>query len=94
VERDVKFLGRRFSYRYEVVDAGDDFVEMHVEQPFPMTVRYSLADEGTGTRAAIRARGDATGFFKVAAPLMAPLVRRNIARDLAGLKRLVEATGA
>src|SRR5262249_49916675 len=44
VERTVKFLGKRFSYTYEVVDARDDtLVEMTVTQPFPMHVRYELA---------------------------------------------------
>ncbi len=91
VERTVKFLGRRFSYQYEVVAAeGDAFVEMTVAQPFPMHVRYELDDVEGGTRATIRATGEARGFFRVAAPLMNRMVRRNIAADLAKLKEIVE----
>ena len=94
VERIVRFLGRQFGYQYEVVDAeGDDFVEMKVEQPFPMLVRYQLQDAPGGTLASIRARGDASGFYKLAGPLMAPMVKRQIGKDLALLKKAVEAKG-
>jgi hypothetical protein len=90
VERTVKFLGKRFGYQYDVVDAGDDFVEMTVEQPFPMRVRYQLAAAGNATRASIHARGDASGFYRIAGPLLNPMVRRNIRKDLANLKRRLE----
>jgi hypothetical protein len=92
VERVAKFLGRRFAYEYEVTAAsGDDFVEMSVTEPFPMHIRYELADapEG-GTLARIHATGEARGFFRVAAPLLNPMVRRSIAADLKKLKECVE----
>ena len=87
VERTVKFLGKRFSYTYEVVDARDDsFVEMTVTQPFPMHVRYELeAVDASTTTVAIHARGDASGFYRWMSPIMNRMVRRNIRRDLAGL---------
>jgi hypothetical protein len=92
VERVTKFLGRQFGYTYEVVDADEDgFVEMKVEQPFPMRIRYELVDASGGTIARIRARGDATGFFRVAAPFMSRMVRRNITNDLETLKEYLEA---
>jgi len=89
VERTVKFLGKTFSYMYEVVDAGDDaFIEMSVAQPFPMQVRYQLdpVDAAT-TRVAIHARGDASGFYKLMSPILNRMVRRNMRRDLANLAR-------
>jgi polyketide cyclase/dehydrase/lipid transport protein len=94
VERVVRFLGRTFGYQYEVVDAqGDDFVELRVEQPFPMLVRYQLRDApGGGTLASIRARGDSSSFYRLASRLMAPMVKRQIGKDLALLKKVVEAT--
>jgi hypothetical protein len=92
VERVVKFLGRQFGYLYEVSAAdADRFVQMHVTQPFPMQVRYELEDVPEGTLARIRAQGDATGFFRMAGPLMAPMVRRNITNDLELLKKHLEA---
>lgn len=92
VERVTRFLGRRFGYQYEVVAAeGDSFVELSVEQPFPMHIRYELRETPAGTHASIRARGEASGFFRLASPLLARMVRRNIGRDLALLKARVEA---
>jgi hypothetical protein len=91
VERVSKFLGRKFAYLVEVVDHADArFVEMRVTEPFPMEIRYELEDEAGGTRARIRAKGEATGFFRLAGPLMARMVHRSIANDLALLKECVE----
>ena len=78
---------------HQVVAAeGDSFVEMRIEKPFPMQVRYTLEDAPEGTRAKIRARGEPGGFFKVAAPFMKRMVRKNIGADLALLKTNLEAT--
>ena len=91
VEREVKFAGRRFTYRYEVVATDDGrSLELHVSQPFPMAVTYSLDASPEGTRASIQARGDAGGFFRLATPLLDRMVRRTITKDLAALKRLAE----
>jgi hypothetical protein len=92
VERTSKFLGRRFGYQYEVVEAdGDRLVAMRVEQPFPMQIRYELDAAEDGTRVAIHARGDAGGFYKMAAPLLNRMVRKNIKKDLDALKAHLEA---
>ncbi len=92
VERTSKFLGREFSYLVEVVDHRDDaLVVMRVTKPFPMEIRYELEDEGGATRVRIHAKGDATGFFRMAGPLMGPMVKSSIASDLAKLKARVEA---
>ena len=91
VERITKFLGRRFGYQYEVVAADSErYVEMRVEEPFPMQIRYELEDAPEGTLASIRAQGDATGFFRIAGPLMGRMVRRNITNDLETLKKHLE----
>jgi hypothetical protein len=91
VERTSKFLGRRFSYLVEVTDyAPNTFVEMRVAEPFPMHIRYELEDQDGGTRARIRTRGEATGFFRVAAPLLGRMVRRSITNDLENLKEYLE----
>jgi hypothetical protein len=95
VERVTKFLGRRFGYTYEVTAAeGDTFVEMKVDEPFPMHIRYELQDAAGGTQVSIRARGDATGFFRLAAPFMSRMVKRNITNDLETLKEYLEAQAA
>lgn len=92
VERVSKFLGRQFSYLFEVIDAsGDDYVEMRVNDPFPMQIRYQLDEAPEGTRASIRTQGDATGFFRLAAPFLGRMVRRSIENDLALLREYLEA---
>jgi hypothetical protein len=92
VERVARFLGRQFGYQYEVTDAERErFVEMRVEEPFPMQIRYQLEATPEGTRTSIRARGDASGFYALAAPVLGFMVRRNISADLALLKKHVEA---
>ena len=93
VERDVKFAGRRFTYRYDVLARDATSLELQVERPFPMSVTYRLDPVADGTRAGIHARGDAGGFFKVAGPLLNGMVRRNIQKDLAALKALIERSG-
>ena len=91
VERKVRFMRRDFGYEYYVVDADSDrFVEMEVDRPFPMQIRYELEDIAGGTVARIHARGDARGFFRIGGPLLGWMVRKNIVKDLAALKDLVE----
>jgi hypothetical protein len=95
VERVTKFLGRTFGYQYEVVSAdAESFVEMRVDEPFPMRIRYELEDRPRGTLARIRAQGDASGFFRLASPLLGRMVRRNITNDLETLKEYLEAQAA
>jgi hypothetical protein len=55
---------------------------MAVEKPFPMQIRYELEDAPGGTLTRIRTHGEATGFFRVAAPLLGGMVRRSIKNDL------------
>src|SRR4051812_37220086 len=54
VERTARFLGRDFTYGYVVTAHQPDAVlEMRVDRPFPMLVRYELADDAGATVAAI-----------------------------------------
>jgi hypothetical protein len=92
VVRTAKFLGRTFDYGYVVTrQEPDRLVEMRVDRPFPMTVRYELADIAAGTAVAIHAVGDPGRFFGGARPLMARQVRRSIAADLERLRACLEA---
>lgn len=91
VERVSRFLGKTFPYLVEVTDAAaESFVQMKVEKPFPMDIRYELEDVEGGTRARIRCRGEARGFFRLAGPLMNRMVKKNITEDLERLKACVE----
>ena len=87
VVRTATFLGRTFDYGYVVTaHEPDRLVEMQVDKPFPMTVRYELAPVAGGTEVAIRATGSPGRFFGWAKPLMNAQVRRSIAADLARLR--------
>ena len=62
------------------------------EGPFPMETTYTWesAPDG-GTRMTLRNRGTPTGFSTLVAPLMSRAVRNANRKDLAALKRLLEA---
>jgi len=91
VEREARFLGRSFTYGYVVTAAEPNaLVELRVDRPFPMLVRYELADADGGTIAAIRASGSPGRFFGWATPLMRRQVHRSIAADLERLRACLE----
>jgi len=88
-----RFLGRRLSYTYEVVelDLPHRLVMRTAEGPFPMETSYEWTDAGEGrTRMTLRNRGEPSGFSSVAAPMMAVAMRRANTKDLARLKHLLE----
>ncbi|MEP6816487.1 MAG: SRPBCC family protein [Marmoricola sp.] len=91
VERTARFLGRTFTYGYEVIDAqADHLVVMKVDRPFPMLVRYELEDAPDGTLVTIHATGAPRGFFGLASPLMKGQVRKSITADLHRLRFCLE----
>ncbi|MCI0817096.1 MAG: SRPBCC family protein [Chloroflexi bacterium] len=94
VARVASFLGRKIEYINEIDRLDQSVLEMHsVKGPFPMHITYTFDQDGAGTLARIRIQGDATGFFRLAAPLLAAQVRRSITRDVNNLKRVLEAPG-
>jgi hypothetical protein len=91
VVRTATFLGRTFDYGYVVTrEEPDHLVEMRVDRPFPMTVRYELDDSAGGTDVAIHAVGEPGRFFGWAGPLMSRQVRRSITADLDRLRACLE----
>ena len=58
-----------------------------------MCIRYEQEDCPEGTRARIRAQGEALGFFRVAAPFLDRRVRRSITNDLENPREYLEGQG-
>lgn len=91
-----RFLGKRLAYTYEVTElaSGERLVMRTAEGPFPMETTYTWEAVGPSTtRMTLRNRGEPSGFSKLYAPIMAMAVRRANVKDLARLKRVLEAAG-
>jgi hypothetical protein len=88
-----QFLGRRLAYTYEVVEfvPGRRLTMRTPGPPFPMETTYTWESEDGVTRMALRNRGTPSGFSAWLAPLMSLLVGSANRKDLALLKRRVEA---
>jgi uncharacterized membrane protein len=93
VARVASFLGKRIEYVNEVVEQepGRRLVMRSVKAPFPMTVTYEFEDAGVGTLMRIRTEGDASGFYRLAGPLLSRAVKRGVTGDLERLKSRLEA---
>jgi uncharacterized protein YndB with AHSA1/START domain len=92
-----RFLGRRLAYTYEVKTLlpGELLVMATREGPVPMETTYAWTDTAEGgTRMTLRNRGEPSGFSKVSGPVMAAAMRRANRKDLAKLKRILEAAPA
>jgi hypothetical protein len=88
-----RFLGRRLSYTYEVLEyiPGERFVMSTAEGPFPMETTYEWSDHpNEGTTMRLRNRGQPTGFSKLVAPFTGTAMRRANRKDLARLKAALE----
>jgi hypothetical protein len=91
-----RFLGRPLNYTYEVVEwtPQDRFVMRTAQGPFPMETIYTFEDASDGaTLMRLRNRGEPAGFSRVAAPIIAPAIKRATAKDLRRLKSILEAQG-
>ena len=92
VARVASFMGKRIEYTPEVVAyEANSLLTMRTDKPFDMLISYEFEESGGGTLARIRIQGGGSGFFRLAAPLLGPAVKRNIKSDLRNLKAILEA---
>ncbi|MEV4918608.1 SRPBCC family protein [Streptomyces tirandamycinicus] len=97
VTRTAYFLGKRIDYvlRVAAYEPAGLLDMVSVAGPMAMHVTYTFTPHPRGTLARIRVRGDARGYYRLAAPVMARQVRSSLAKDLRDLeRRLIERGGA
>lgn len=87
-----RFLGRRLTYTYEIVDLVplERLVMRTAQGPFPMETTYTWRPAGPTTRMTLRNRGEPAGFAAVTAPMMRGAMRRANQKDLTRLKSILE----
>jgi hypothetical protein len=91
-EQVSKFLGRKIVSEFEVIafEPGHMVKATTTSGSFPITFTRTVESEGDGCRVSAVIEGDASGFFKLAEPIMAHLVQNSVDRDYANLKELLE----
>ncbi len=93
VHRLAKFMGKTIDYILEVtVFEPNRLLKMKsVKSPFPMEVTYCFENNNHGgTFVQINVEGTSKNFFKIADFLIAPMIQRNLKKDLERLKNICE----
>jgi uncharacterized protein YndB with AHSA1/START domain len=87
------FLGRRVESTFEVIDYQPNRLvkATSTSGSFPITFTRIVEPVDAGTKVVAIVEGDATGFFKLAQPLLARMVQRSVDADYANLKQILEA---
>jgi len=87
-----KFLGQRIETEIEVTEYEPNRKSAQKSKsPFPVNQQMTFESVEGGTRVNVRFEAEPGGFFKLAEPLFATMVKRGIETDLANLKDLMEA---
>ena len=86
------FLGRRVESTFEVIDYQPNGLikATSTSGSFPITFTRIVEPVNSGAQVSAIVEGDATGFFKLAQPLLAKMVQRSVDADYANLKQILE----
>jgi carbon monoxide dehydrogenase subunit G len=90
----VKAFGRRRTADYLVTEYEPNraFAFTVISGPMTSQARYSVEPAGAGTRLTASGEAEATGLYKLLAPILLRTLKRHSREDLANLKRLLEAS--
>jgi uncharacterized protein YndB with AHSA1/START domain len=90
-----KFLGRRMESEVEVTAFEPDrrFALKVLSGPVPFAFEQTLEPSDGGTRVSVVAEGEPGGFFKLAEPIVARALRRELRGNLETLKDVLESSG-
>ena len=89
-----KFLGRRFDTSYELTEYEPPREQRYrvTSGPIPGEIRYLFEPAGEGsTRFTQNFQAEVGGFFRLAEPLVARAIRRQMQADMATIKDVLEA---
>jgi len=92
-DQEAKFLGRPILSTFKVIayEPGRMVKATTTSSSFPITFTRMVEPAGERSRVTAVIEGDASGFFRIATPLMRWMVNRSINKDYAKLKQLLEA---
>jgi uncharacterized membrane protein len=85
-------LGRSMESDYEVTEYEQNkkFSEKTTSGPLDIESRIILAAANGGTNVTVEAQIEAGGFFKIAEPVLAKVVKRQVKTDFENLKDMLE----
>ena len=88
-----RFLGRRIESTFEVIDyePGRMVKATSTSGSFPITFTRIVEAKEDGVHVKAIIEGDASGFFKLATPILRRMVQRSVDADYANLKKVLEA---
>jgi uncharacterized membrane protein len=91
-DQAAKFLGRQIVSTFEVLEyePGCMVKASSTSGSFPITFTRIVEAAGDGAHVSAVVEGDASGFFKLAEPLLARMVQRSVKADYRNLKQLME----
>ena len=89
----MQFMGRRMETTYEITEYEPNkrFGFKVISGPVPMEGVYAFESVEGGTKLDFTVEGDAGGFFRLAEPILARMVKRQVETDFSNLKDLLEA---
>lgn len=93
-DQHARFLGRDMVNAFRVIDLepGRRVTFSSTSGTFPLTITRTVEPlSATRSRFTEHVRGEPGGFFRIAEPLLRPLVKATIKRDFPRLKALLEA---